>query len=70
MVVKISKSFKMKYLFDSMAEFNFYADPEAAHVVLKKLEGLTPLKATIVTWELCHSYFYISWVSRFPFNIF
>ncbi len=46
----------------SMAEFNFYADPEAAHVVLKKLEGSQPLKTTIVTWEMCHSYFYISWV--------
>lgn len=47
----------------SMAEFNFYADPESAHVVLKKLEGLVPTKATVVTWELCHNYFYISWVS-------
>ena len=48
----------------SMAEFNFYADPESAHVILRKLEGLKPTKATIVTWELCHNYFYISWVSK------
>ena len=52
----------------SMAEFNFYADPEAAHVVLKKLEGSQPLKTTIVTWELCHSYFYIPWV-RIKFEV-
>ena len=51
-----------------MAEFNFYADPEAAHVVLKKLEGNQPLKITIVTWELCHSYFNISWVRSLQFR--
>ena len=31
------------------AEFNFYADPEAAYVVLNEL-GRT---ATLVSWELC-----------------
>jgi inosine-uridine nucleoside N-ribohydrolase len=47
----------------SLAEFNFFADPESAHVVLKKLE-LHPSKSTIVTWELCHAYFYIPWVRQ------
>jgi len=45
-----------------MAEFNFYADPESAHVILRKLEGVKPPRTTIVTWELCHNYFYVPWV--------
>jgi inosine-uridine nucleoside N-ribohydrolase len=44
------------------AEFNFFADPESAHAVLKKLSDLGgPVKATIVTYELCKQNFY-SWV--------
>lgn len=44
------------------AEFNFYADPEAAHVVLSKLNDLDEVKATIVTWELCLKKVVLNWV--------
>lgn len=44
------------------AEFNFYADPEAAHVVLSKLAEIPEVKATIVTWELCLRKIHIDWV--------
>ncbi len=44
------------------AEFNFYADPEAAHVVLSKLAEVPEVKATIVTWELCLRKIQIDWV--------
>ena len=43
------------------AEFNFFADPEAAQVVFKRLENLDEVKATLVTWELCRDS-YFSWV--------
>ena len=43
------------------AEFNFFADPESAHVLLKHLEGQDRVKATIVTYELCKKNFY-PWV--------
>ena len=44
------------------AEFNFYVDPEAAHVVLQQLEDLgPPVKSTIVPLELCLTNYY-SWV--------
>jgi purine nucleosidase len=44
------------------AEFNFFADPEAAQVVFKRLENLDQVKATLVTWELCRDS-YFSWVN-------
>jgi inosine-uridine nucleoside N-ribohydrolase len=44
------------------AEFNFFADPEAAQVVFKRLENLDEVKATLVTWELCKDS-YFSWVN-------
>ena len=44
------------------AEFNFFADPESAHVVIDKLGKIGgPVKTTIVTYELCKRNFY-SWV--------
>ena len=45
----------------SAAEFNFYADPEAAHVVLKRLQDLDVVKAKLVTWEVCRKSYY-PWV--------
>ncbi len=45
----------------SAAEFNFYADPEAAHVLLKRLQDLDVVKAKLVTWEVCRKSYY-SWV--------
>ncbi len=45
----------------SAAEFNFYADPEAAHVLLKRLQYLDVVKAKLVTWEVCRKSYY-SWV--------
>ena len=44
------------------AEFNFFADPEAAQVVFKRLESLRRVKAKLVTWELCKDS-YLPWVS-------
>ena len=35
------------------AEFNFYADPESAHVVLKRMQKIGTVKTKLVTWELC-----------------
>jgi inosine-uridine nucleoside N-ribohydrolase len=41
------------------AEFNFFADPESAHVVINKLGKIGgPVKTTIVTYELCKRNFY------------
>jgi len=42
----------------STAEFNFYADPEAANVVLNELH----CSKTLVPWELCLDYS-LPWVS-------
>jgi purine nucleosidase len=47
----------------SAAEFNFYADPEAAHVVLKRLQDLDIVKAKLVTWEVCRKSYY-PWVRK------
>jgi purine nucleosidase len=45
------------------AEFNFFADPESAHVVINKLGKIGgPVKTTIVTYELCKRNFY-TWVN-------
>jgi inosine-uridine nucleoside N-ribohydrolase len=51
------------------AEFNFFADPEAAHVVFKRLENLDEVKAKLITWELCRKH-HFSWVNFLNFNIF
>ena len=42
------------------AEFNFLADPEAAHVVLAK----TPKPIVLVPWEICGFDLQISMVSN------
>ena len=44
------------------AEFNFYADPESAHVVLKRMEKVGTVKTKLVTWELCRQSTF-SWVN-------
>ena len=44
------------------AEFNFFADPEAAHIVLNDLG--CPI--TMACWELCLKYAF-SWVSKFSY---
>jgi len=49
------------------AEFNFFADPEAAQVVFKRLENLDNVKAKLVSWELCRDS-YLSWVSIVDYN--
>ena len=43
------------------AEFNFYADPEAAFVVLKELSKMPKLMAKLVPWETCYKNTFISW---------
>ena len=43
------------------AEFNFYADPESAHVVLKRMQKIGTVKTKLVTWELCRQSTF-SWV--------
>lgn len=59
---RISRIFTMGGNFEAIgnatisAEFNFYADPEAAFVVLNHVK--CPLM--LVTWELCYKYFPMS----------
>ena len=42
------------------AEFNFYADPEAALVVLDRCKMQHPIK--VLPWETCHYGNYVDWV--------
>jgi len=42
------------------AEFNFLADPEAAHLVLDRLKR--PIR--IASWELCFKYVHFSLVNK------
>lgn len=39
------------------AEFNFFADPEGAHVVFKRLEALGQVKVTLIGLEVCQKNF-------------
>ena len=36
------------------AEFNFHADPEAAHVVLEAASAAARCLVTVVPWETCY----------------
>lgn len=52
-------NYKGKGNISSCAEFNFYADPEAAHVVLSNFS-----KITVVPWESCleHGLSLVKWI--------